>query len=71
MAMQKVSVTLPKELVDEARCIAGEGGLSRFVAESVEKNLKRHFLEEAIREWEKQYGPITDEELERAKEWLP
>jgi hypothetical protein len=69
--MEKVSVTLPKQLLDQARGVAGEGGLSRFVAESLEDHLHHHFLWEAIHEWEKQYGPITDEEREAAREWLP
>ncbi|MFI5269114.1 MAG: CopG family transcriptional regulator [Chloroflexota bacterium] len=71
MPMEKVSVTLPKKLLEQARCVAGAGGLSRFVAESLEGHLRHRFLAEAIAEWEKQYGPITDEELERASEWLP
>jgi len=71
MAMEKVSVTLPTKLVEEARCVAGEGGLSRFIAESLEEHLRHRWLWEAIHEFERQYGPITDEEREAAREWLP
>ncbi|HLG70173.1 MAG TPA: hypothetical protein VK009_07085 [Chloroflexota bacterium] len=71
MAMEKVSVTLPAELVAQARALAGAGGLSRFVAESLERNLRRAKLQEAIEEWEREYGPIEPEILEEMKQWLP
>ena len=71
MAMDKVSVTLPRELAEEAKARAGEGGLSRFVAESLEARLRSLKLLEAVDAFEAQYGAIDDETLERARKWLP
>ena len=71
MAMEKVSVTLPAELVEEAKARAGEGGLSRFLAESLEQRIRSLKLLEAVGEFEVQYGALDEKTLKRAKQWLP
>ena len=71
MPMEKVSVTLPTELVEEAKARAGEGGLSRFLAESLEQRIRNIKLLEAVAQFEAEYGVLDDGALERAKEWLP
>ncbi|HLQ34545.1 MAG TPA: hypothetical protein VK457_17820 [Chloroflexota bacterium] len=71
MAMEKVSVTLPAELVEEAKARAGEGGLSRFLAESLEQRIRGLKLLEAVEQFEAQYGAVDPETVEQAKQWLP
>lgn len=69
--MEKVSVTIPSELVQAAKDLAGEGGLSRFVSESVEQRIRTLRLLEAINEFEAQYGEVDEQTREQARRWLP
>jgi len=66
---EKVSVSLPKPLLDEARKYAN-GNLSKFMAEAVQMALKNRYLGEYIEEWEEEFGPITEEELAEGRAWL-
>ena len=69
MKTEKVSVSLPKPLLDEARKYAN-GNLSKFMAEAVQMALKNRYLGEYIEEWEEEFGPITEEELAEGRAWL-
>lgn len=69
--MEKVSVTLPAELVDEAKSLAGEGGFSRFVAYSLAQRLRSMKLLEAVKEFEARYGNLDDQTVGEARGWLP
>ena len=71
MPMEKVSVTLPTALVEEAKARAGEGGLSRFLADSLEQRIRSMNLLDAVAQFEAEYGVLDDDSLERAKKWLP
>jgi hypothetical protein len=67
MPVKKISVSLPAELVDEARCQAGKAGLSAFIAAAVEKELRSHKLKEALDWFDKTYGPPTQEDIDWAE----
>jgi hypothetical protein len=68
MPVKKISVSLPAELVDEARCQAGKAGLSAFIAAAVEKELRSHKLKEALDWFDRTYGPPSPEAEAWAKE---
>ena len=61
MPVKKISVSLPAELVDEARCQAGKAGLSAFIAAAVENELRsyrmKQFLKELDEEWRASLRP--------------
>ena len=70
-ATEKVTLTLPKDLMDTVREIAPQRGISRFVSEALE-----HFIaarrRQALRERLKA-GYLADAALDRemAEEWRP
>jgi hypothetical protein len=65
VAVKKISISLPEELVAEARCQAGEGGLSALIAAALERELRSRKLQEALDWFDQTYGPPSEE----AKEW--
>lgn len=68
--VQKVSVSMPEELIAAVRERVGAGGFSRYVAEAVEERLRLELMDEYAAELEAANGPISPEELEEAmREW--
>jgi hypothetical protein len=68
--VQKVSVSMPEDLVAAVRERVGAGGFSRYVAEAVEERLRLELMDEYAAELEAALGPLTPEELEEARrEW--
>jgi post-segregation antitoxin (ccd killing protein) len=69
----KISVTMPKEVVEEVRQRA-DGNVSRWITEAVERQIDREVRHERLGQWldemMKDQEPFTEEELERARaEW--
>ena len=69
MQTEKVSVSLPKPLLDEARKYAN-GNLSKFMAEAVQMALKNRYLGDYLDELEEEYGPLTEDEIAEGRAWL-
>jgi hypothetical protein len=67
---EKVSVSLPATLLAEARESCGNRGLSRYVAEGLRRQIRAQRQAQFVREWEEEFGALTDEEIEEAREWL-
>jgi metal-responsive CopG/Arc/MetJ family transcriptional regulator len=70
-ATEKVTLTLPKDLMDTVREIAPQRGISRFVSEALEYFIaarRRQALRERLRA-----GYLADAALDRemAEEWRP
>lgn len=70
MNTEKVSVSLPKSLLAEARKSCGDRGLSRYVAEGLRRQLRAAHQAQFVREWEEEFGALTQDEIEEAREWL-
>ncbi|MGV9303856.1 CopG family transcriptional regulator [Nonomuraea sp. NPDC003727] len=70
MATQKVTVTIPEELLEEIRADAAERGLSAYVAEALRFKRDRDRLLELVNWLEEEYGPVTDDERAAAMEEL-
>jgi Arc/MetJ-type ribon-helix-helix transcriptional regulator len=67
---QKVSVSLPAELIETVRSHTGAGGFSRYVTEAVRRQLQHDLLGELLDELEAEYGPIPEGMIEEAiREW--
>jgi hypothetical protein len=68
--VQKVSVSMPEDLVAAVRERTGAGGFSRYVAEAVEERLRLDLMDQYAAELDAANGPVTPEELEEAlREW--
>jgi hypothetical protein len=68
--VQKVSVSMPEDLVAAVRVRTGAGGFSRYVAEAVEERLRLDLMDQYAAELDAANGPVTPEELEEAmREW--
>jgi Arc/MetJ-type ribon-helix-helix transcriptional regulator len=68
--VEKVSVSLPSELIKAIRTRTGAGGFSRYVAEAIQERLRLDLLDDLSAELEAEYGPIDEEGVREAmKEW--
>lgn len=68
--VQKVSVSMPGELIAAVRERTGPGGFSRYVTEAVDERLRLELMDEYAAELEAAHGPLSPEELEAAmREW--
>jgi len=70
MAVQKISVSLPEELVQEARDRVGVGGVSGLLAESLEKELRARRLKDALDAFDQEFGPPMQKDYAQAEKWL-
>jgi hypothetical protein len=70
-AYEKVSVTLPRELVASARRRAGSGGFSAYLAEGL--RLAEHMadLDEFLTAREAAHGPIPDDLMQEVRKAWP
>ena len=66
----KLSVTIPTDLADELRSRAGRGNVSAYVTQALVRQLEHDRLGDLLNELAEMHGPVTDEELARARaEW--
>ncbi|HWD79510.1 MAG TPA: hypothetical protein VG497_11520 [Kribbella sp.] len=66
----KLSVTIPTDLAEELRSRAGRGNVSAYVTQALVRQLEHDRLGDLLAELEEAHGPVTDEELARARaEW--
>jgi len=66
--MQKLSISMPPDLVEQVREAAREDGvsLSAAVAEAAKEGLRMRAWRISIEEYEAEFGPFTPEELAAA-----
>jgi Arc/MetJ-type ribon-helix-helix transcriptional regulator len=68
--VEKVSVSLPSELIQAIRNRTGTGGFSRYVAEAIQERVRLDLLDDLSAELEAEYGPIGEEGVREAmKAW--
>jgi hypothetical protein len=68
--VQKVSVSMPEDLVAAVRERTGAGGFSRYVAEAVEEKLRLDHLNDLSAYLEAKYGPVPEEVIQEVlREW--
>jgi hypothetical protein len=70
LKLTKVSITIPQQAADAARERAGSRGLSAYIADAVEQQLRRDALVDWIEDIERLHGSLPDDELSRAREIL-
>lgn len=66
----KLSVTVPSDVAAELRSRAGRGNVSAYVTDALIRQLEHDRLGDLLAELEEIHGPVTEEELARARaEW--
>jgi hypothetical protein len=66
----KLSVTIPSHVAAELRSRAGRGNVSAYVTDALIRQLEHDRLGDLLDELEEIHGPVTEEELARARaEW--
>jgi hypothetical protein len=72
VGVDKLSISLPRELVDEIRASAERAGVSvsAWLARSAQDGLRLESLGDALDAWESRFGALTDEEIAEAESTL-
>lgn len=67
----KLSVSLPKPLIEGIRHRVGARGVSRYIAEALEHEERRRALRDWLAGQELEHGPVPEEILsEVRRQWL-
>jgi Arc/MetJ-type ribon-helix-helix transcriptional regulator len=69
--VEKVSVSLPRELTEAIRARTGAGGFSRYVAEAVQKQLQHDLLSDLLDELQAEHGRVPEEIREQTRQLWP
>ena len=70
MNTEKVSLSLPSDLLDEARGYIGSGSLSAYVVKGLQQSVLSDHLARYLSELDAESGPLTAGEIETARrEW--
>ncbi len=70
MAVEKVSISLDSALLVQARELAGRRGLSGLVNDALRIKLQHERLRRLLEQMDREFGPVPDGEMKRArKEW--
>jgi hypothetical protein len=67
MKVQKLSLTLPGNLVEEARVYAPDCDLSAYVADGLYRRVLSDRLGRYLRELDEECGPLAKDELKAAE----
>ncbi|MGL5816196.1 MAG: hypothetical protein ACRCZD_16760 [Phycicoccus sp.] len=66
----KYSVSMPRDIAEEARRRGGPSGLSAFVTAAVTRAVEVERLRELVAAAEADHGPVTEEEIQAAEREL-
>jgi hypothetical protein len=70
MSAEKVSLTLDKELVAEARAVAGRWALSRYLNRALRNQLQHDRIAGLLADLERDKGPIDSQVMAEVRaEW--
>jgi hypothetical protein len=68
---QKVSVSMPADLVDLVRARTGAGGFSRYVTDAVQLQFNHDLLGDLLDELEEEFGQVPAEVREQTRRMWP
>lgn len=71
MAVEKVSVSLEREVLAQARERIGGRGLSAYVNEALRRQLRGDALSDLLAELRKANGPVPQERMEEVRRLWP
>jgi predicted transcriptional regulator len=58
--MKRITISLPDELVERVKRVAGEGQVSGYVAKAIAEHLERETLDQILADWEAE-TPVTEQ----------
>jgi Arc/MetJ-type ribon-helix-helix transcriptional regulator len=64
--MKRITVSLPDQLVERIKRVAGEGQVSSYVAAALAEYLERETLDQILSDWQAE-TPITEEMRRQAE----
>lgn len=72
MSTERITMTMDEDLAAAVRAAAGRAGVSvsAWVTKAAADKLRNELLGIALDEWEREQGPMTEEELAQAAETL-
>jgi len=69
--VEKVSVSLPRELTEAIRARTGSGGFSRYVADAVQERFHHDQLGDLLDELEAEHGRVPEEIRQQTRRLWP
>ena len=66
MTVARLAVSFDKDLARRVRRAAGKEPTSAWLADAARRKLRAEGLLEVVKDWEKEYGAITADELAQA-----
>lgn len=69
--VEKVSVSLPRELTEAIRARTGAGGFSRYVADAVQERFHHDQLGDLLDELEAEHGRVPEEVRQQTRRLWP
>ncbi len=67
MKTEKVSLSLPKDLLTEARRLVPDGNLSAYVADGLRRRVLSDRQARYLDELDEEFGPLTEGEIDEAR----
>ena len=71
MPVEKVSLSLDREIVAKARRIAGPRGLSALVNDALRLRLQQERLRALLADMDAEFGPVRPQDMEDARKTWP
>lgn len=71
MAVEKVSVSVEREVLAQARERVGGRGLSAYLSEALRRQLRRDALSDLLAELREANGPVSGERMEEVRRLWP
>jgi post-segregation antitoxin (ccd killing protein) len=71
MAVEKVSVSVEREVLAQARERVGGRGLSAYLSEALRRQLRRDALSDLLAELREANGPVSREDMEEVRRLWP
>ncbi len=67
MKARKISLTLPGDLLDEARQYADDGNISAYIADGLRRRIEFDRARRLLRELDEEWGSIPEDVREKAR----
>ena len=69
--VEKVSVSLPRELIEAIRARTGAGGFSRYVSDAAQDRIRHDLLGDLLDELEAEHGQVPEEIRQETRRLWP
>jgi hypothetical protein len=70
VSTERITITVPTDVLDELRREVGPGAVSAFVAEAIRERLKVDRVKELLAWLDERYGPVPEDVKAEVDEWI-